>query len=263
MSAAAFPGVPAAGGPALCLDLTAYARRVFGSGEPDWFDTPTMVAQLRQAQQSLRADWVQLPLLDWAAAWWSARRPGTGAGSSALRTLKTRLEDLALRASLADLLRALHGVIGGAGLALQLVDGAAWLAWTGDEAADVDDAEEACVYLAAELHGLAGSGIGAVVVTQSGTLPCDAGEHYAALTNAASHHGWPCVICSPELRRIPAGFNAAASAASAPGLGSWIRDTQWNRADAPSQMPFIIARVPADAAPDAVLERIAQWREAR
>ena len=168
MSGEAFPGVPAAGAAALCLDLTAYARRVFGNCEPEWFDTPTLMAHQRQAQQGLRADWVLLPLLDWAAAWWSARRSDAGVARSALRTLKQRLEDPALRAALTDVLRALQGAIGGAGLALQLAGGAQWLAWAGNDAADVDDAEEALVYLASLLHGLAGSGIGAVVVEQPG-----------------------------------------------------------------------------------------------
>lgn len=263
MSHDAFPGVPATGAPAICLDLTAYAQQVFGSGEPEWFDTPTLMAHLRQAQQGLRADWVLLSLLDWAAAWWSARRPGADAARSALRTLRQRLEDAALRAALTDVLRALHGVIGGAGLALQLADGAQWLVWGGDDAADADDAEEALVYLAALLHGLAGSGIGAVVLEQTGRMPDDAAEHFAALTNAARHHGWPCALCAASLPGALAGFDALACRNPAAGQGRWLTEGGWPNAAAPASAPFIVARVPGNAPPDAVLSRIAEWRAAR
>jgi hypothetical protein len=263
MTGDAFPGAPAAGGPALCLDLTAYARQVFGSGEPEWFDTPTLMAQLRQAQQSLRADWVLLPLLDWAAAWWPARRPGADAGRNPLRVLKTRLEDPALRAALVDVLRALHGVIGRAGLALHLGSGAQWLAWAGDDDADADDAEEALVYLAALLHSLAGSGIAAVVVEQTGEQPEDLDEHFAALTNAAHHHGWPCALCAAEHSHAPAGFDALACRTPAAGQGLWHAETEWTDTPASPAAPFIVARVPGDVTPDAVLSRIAHWRDAR
>lgn len=262
MAGDAFPGASAAGGPVLCLDLTAYARRVFGSGEPEWFDTPTLMAQLRQAQQGLRADWVLLPLLDWAAAWWPARRGGAEAGRSALRILKTRLEDPALRAALVDVLRALHGVIGSARLALQLGSGAQWLAWAGDSEADADDAEEALVYLAAMLHSLAGSGIAAVVVEQTGEQPEDLDEHFAALTNAAHHHGWPCALCAAELSDVPAGFDALACRTPAAGEGLWLAENDWRDAPAAPAGTFIVARVPGDATPDTVLSRIAHWRDA-
>lgn len=263
MGGNAFPGARASGGPALCLDLTAYARRVFGSGEPEWFDTPTLMAQLRQAQQSLRADWVLLPLLDWAAAWWPARRPGADTGRSPLRVLKTRLEDPALRAALVDVLRALHGVIGNARLALQLGSGAQWLAWAGDDEADADDAEEALVYLAALLHGMAGSGIAAVVVEQAGEQPEDLDEHFAALTNAARHHGWPCALCAAELSGPPAGFDTLACRTPAAGQGLWLAENDWRDSTTSPAAPFIVARVPGDITPDAVLSQVAQWRDAR
>ncbi|KAB7554187.1 hypothetical protein [Verminephrobacter eiseniae] len=264
MSKSRFPGPALRGGPALCLDALSYARRVFGNDDEHWFGTPALLAVCRPMAQSLHPDWFVLPLREWVQAWWQAHgRPGQGMVKPR-RALQARLEDPRLRAALLDALRALHSAIGStAGLALQIDGPGPWLSWVG-AAADVDaldgaDAEDVSVYLAALLHRLAGSGLGALVVQQQAGLGTGPAELYAALTNAAGHHGWPCVLCSATTHGVPRGFDALAVHPAIPGMGLWCNEANWVRQATPG-VPFVVARVPAQAAPDDVLAQIARWR---
>lgn len=264
MNGAAFPG--AGGGTKLCLDALAYARRVFGVDDAHWCETPALLAAARPLLQGLRPDWLAFPLREWAAAWWQPRHPPPAA--KPLRTLKARLADEAFVAALLDALRALHSVAAPAtGLALQIDDPAHWLAWAlGEDEADDDiddgDAEDVMVCLAALLHRLAGSGIGAVLVRQSTPTSADIAERCAALTNAAVHHGWSAVLCSAGEAAPPAGFDALATSPPAGGLGVWVDDRDWG-CETTTAAPFVVARVPAQATPDTVLAQIAHWRGTR
>jgi hypothetical protein len=243
------------------LDFVAWAHRLFGSVEPSWFDSTLLLANGRQAQQALRADWVLLPLREWAAAWWQARHGGGGAPAAPLRRLKERLADAALRSALADTLRALQSVTGAsARLALQIDAGASWLAWAGATGpVDDDDAEEALVHVAALLHALSGSGIAAVVVLQHDALPADPASHFEALTNAAHHHGWGCALCASARVDTIEGFDAVAARTPAPGQGAWLADDDWPEPTAPGAT-FVVATIPAAASPDDVLARVEHWR---
>ena len=258
----AFPGAATGGAPALCLDGLDYARRVFGTDEASWFETPVLLATCRPMMQSLRADWLLFPLREWVQAWWGAHGPVEAGGSKPLRLLKNRLAHEALRSALLDALLALHSVTGsGAGLALQVDGPEQWLAWVGDESDDIDegDAEDIVVYLAALVHALSGSGVSAAVVCQWSETQADASERYAALNNAAAHHGWARVLGVTHAPVTPDGFDALAAREPAPGQGLWLTRDDWDSAVAPAT-PFIVARIPAQATPEQVLAHIARWR---
>jgi len=262
MSTSSFPGAPGASGPALCLDGLDYARRIFGTDESTWFETPVLLATSRPMMQSLRPQWLLFGLLEWVQAWWGAHGPAeTGAGKP-LRTLKNRLAHEGLRAALLDALRALHSVTGaGAGLALQIDGPEQWLLWAGDEGDEIDegDAEDAVVYLASLVHALSGSGVGAAVVCQWSPTQADASERYAALCNAAAHHGWARVLCVRQALAQADGFDALAERTPAAGHGLWLTQDDWDGAAAPAS-PFIVARIPAQAAAEQVLAQLARWR---
>ncbi|KWF80449.1 hypothetical protein WL93_24060 [Burkholderia diffusa] len=265
MSCAAFPGTRADGAPALCLDLTAYARAVFGNDVPNWFETPVLLAHVRQAQQALHADWLLLPLLDWTAAWWEMRQTSSGQLAKPLLRMKTCLGDPAFRAALTDLLRALQTVTGDlVRLALQIDGGAQWLEWAGaGDEIDEDDAEDALVHIAALLHAIPDDSIAAVFVRQLATLPGDPDQHFEALANAAGHHDWPCVLCTESLAAAPAGFKGLAAICPDQGQGVWLQSEDWSKtADHRTNpgLPFLVATVPPLAAPDAVLACISRWR---
>lgn len=247
--------------PVLCLEALAYARRVFGTDEAHWEQTPVLLTTYRQALQSLRPDWLLFPLLEWAGAWWQAHARGE-VPPKPLRALKARLGDEGLHAALLDALRALHSVTGSATkLALQIDGAEQWLTWAGADEAEIDegDAEDAVVYLAALVHTLAGSGVGAVLVRQQAATQADLDERYAALTNAAGHHEWASVLCCDIGDAKPKSFDLLAARQSLPGFGAWLSDADWSNTVAPTA-PFIVTQVPTSARPDAVLAQIARWR---
>lgn len=262
MSTSAFPGTTACSAPALCLDGMDYARRLFGADEATWFETPALLATCRPMMQSLRPQWLPFPLREWVQAWWAAHgTPETGA-TKPLRALKNRLAHEGLRAALLDALLALHSVTGsGGGLALQIDGPEQWLAWAGGEGDDIDegDAEDVVVYLAALVHALSGSGVGAAIVCQWSETQANPDERYAALSNAAAHHGWARVLCVPHAPVTPSGFDALAAREPAPGQGLWLTRDDWDSVVAAST-PFIVARIPAHAAPEQVLAKLSRWR---
>lgn len=247
--------------PLFYLDALAYGRRVFGSDEARWFETPALLGTYRQVLQGLRPDWLLFPALEWAAAWWQANGPDDSTGRP-LRTLKARLAHAGLRAALLDALRALHSVTGsGTGLGLAIDGPEQWLAWAGSDEAEVDegDAEDVVVYLAAALHMMASSGIGAVILRQNTLTQADPDERYAALTNAAGHHAWPTLLCVDRLTERPQRFDLVAARRTLPACGVWIGDEGWSGGEA-VDAPFIVTQVPEHFRPDAVLARLAHWR---
>lgn len=260
MKASVFPGTGAGSGPVLCLDAQGYARRMFPADGAAWHESAALLASSRQAMQSLRPDWWLLPLREWTEAWFQGAAPGETASGRPLRLLKSRLAGEDLRTALLDALRALHSVTGKTtGLALQVDGPEAWLAWAGATGEpDEADVEDVVVYLAGLLHALSGSGIGAVVVREAATIR-DPAERYAALANAAAHHGWSCVLCSVSAEALPAGFDALAARPAAAGHGAWLDDDDWATGAAVAA-PFIVTRVPAQARADEVLARIERWR---
>jgi hypothetical protein len=263
MSKSAFPGLTDKG-PAVCLDAWAYARRVFGTDDGRWFETPVLLANGRQVLASLRPQWLLFPLREWVDAWWIAQHPDAPGAARSLRSISLRVADSGLRAALVDALRALHTITApGCGLALQVDGPEQWLAEANaQQPIDEGDAEDVVVHVAALLHALAGSGIAAVLVRQSAPTGSDLAERYAALANAAAHHGWATVLCCRATQDLPEGFDAVALAAPGPGVGRWLLEDDWRR-DEPVAASFLVAQVPALAAPDDVLARIARWRAPR
>ena len=246
----------------LCLDGLDYARRVFGTDQTRWYETPALLGACRPMMQSLRPDWLLFPLRQWVQAWWAAHGTAETLATKPLRLLKNRLANEALRAALLDALRALHSVTGTAAqLALQIDGPEQWLAWAGAEGDDIDegDAEDVVVYLAALVHALSDSGVGAVVICQWTETVTDPDERFAALSNAAGHHEWASVLCCDLAPAAAKGFDLLASRQQVKGFGAWLRDEDWSGAAGPT-VPFIVARVPAQAAPEQVLAQIARWR---
>lgn len=261
MGGANSPGARGDKAPLLYLDALSYARRVFGSDDAHWFETPTLLVTYRQALQSLRPDWLLFPMLEWATAWWQANGLGE-VPPKPLRALKARLGHEGLRAALLDALRALHSITGSATkLALQIDGPEQWLGWSGSNETEIDEgeAEDAVVYLAALLHTLAGSGVSAVLVRQHTRTRANLDDRYASLTNAANHHEWASVLCCVLGDVKPKNFGLLAARQTLPGFGAWLNDDEWANPVAPAA-PFIVTQVPSNAKPDAVLTQIARWR---
>jgi len=141
-------------------------------------------------------------------------------------------------------------------------------AQAGQEAAppDPDRAETAAMYAADFLRIFAGSGVDGLVLDEGPTLADDLihADAYRSVLNVADHYGGPVLIRTGTAPAWPYGEVAGVCAwlgAAGPGqpAGRWgvvVGADFWNGADPTAEASLALASVPADADPDAVMQRV-------
>lgn len=253
----------------LWLDYGDYAGALLAGGKLPWLDVAAYVALQRKAQGLLRSDVVQLPVADVCAAWVAARPALRAEMASKKRTLfplKTLLADAGLRTLLLELTRGLRACFDGLPLALVCPSPGAWVvqAWRLAQGADApvevseDDTDGASVYIADFLRAFGEAGVDVLLLQEAGE-GTKALDLYQPVLNVAAHYRWEAGLQS-AVEIAGEGLSFVISPASASGRD--LPPGVWNGGAAPEcpAQGFRYAKIPADAQPEIVLQRLAELR---
>lgn len=264
----------------LWLDTSQYAARLLLRGGVPWLDAAGYLAWQRKAQSLLSSDVIALPLLELATAWVQAHE-GISTTMRAKRRnvfpLQSLLADTHLREHVASLVSDLRAAFADRLLAVTLPTPrgllkAAYALAHGPASTpevEADEAEAAAMYGADFLRILAGAGIDILLLEALSTAPITLEDaSFEPLSNLARHYRWSVGIrgCLTDSRGDGCGVDFAITAAALTGLthGIEIDRRFWSDAAVPVIPPasFWFAQVPADAAPERVLERLGMLRMA-
>ena len=227
-------------------------------------DVADVFAQRATADQALRA------------AMAARSRPGY-----ALRTL---LGDERARADAADAVGALAATKGAVPLVLTVPAPGRWLAAAAAQAhpgaapPEAGQAETAAMYSADFLRTFGDAGVDGLLLDEG---PVPAGqltdpEAYRPVLNVAEHYGWPVLIRTEAAAAWPHGPvpgvalwigssesapapapAAAAAGSGAPGRWGIVAGPDfWADADPPADADLVLAQIPAQADPEAVMKRV-------
>ncbi|PWR17780.1 hypothetical protein [Zavarzinia compransoris] len=252
------------------LDHTDYCGRLLAAGAIPWDDVSRFIDWHRKAQGLLRPDVAALPLAPLIAA--AARRPDLTEAMAARRRplypVKALLADEPLRDRVRGLLAALRATYPTLPLALTLpapralVAFAAGLAGLAIEPPTAEDADGAALYLADFLRSFGDSGIDALLLEEMPGVAMTAPLLAACrpVINIAGHYRWDVGLRHAGTAPVGPGFDFLIAPGSEAGVpsGLVLPPGYWAGQDeAPEGGAFIFAAIPADAAPEAVLGRLA------
>ncbi len=291
---AALDAPPSGRSQATWFDSLAYCRAKLMSYGPVPWDSPGEVtAFFGKAQGMFRSDALLVDLGDllaWRVGHDGLLRTAMAARSRPGYALRTLLGDEQARAVAAEAVTAVAASAGAVPVVLSAPSPARWLAVAAAQAGagagaeagppDPDRAETAAMYTADFLRTFAGLGVDGLLLDEG---PVSAGElihpeAYRPVLNVADHYGWPVLISAGSAPAWPFGevTGVAAWLGSAPknpetpknpktpktpgqAAGRWgivVGAEFWNGADPPAAADLVLAAVPADADPDAVMQRV-------
>ena len=262
-------------------------------GPVPWDSPGEVTAFFGKAQGMFRSDALLVDLGDllaWRVGHDGLLRTAMAARSRPGYALRTLLGDEQARAVAAEAVTAVAASAGVVPVVLSVPSPARWLAVAAAQAGagagaeagppDPDRAETAAMYTADFLRTFAGLGVDGLLLDEG---PVSAGElihpeAYRPVLNVADHYGWPVLISAGSAPAWPFGevTGVAAWLGSAPknpetpknpktpktpgqAAGRWgivVGAEFWNGADPPAAADLVLAAVPADADPDAVMQRV-------
>ncbi len=264
--------------PVVWLDSCDYSARLLAGGHAPWLDPAAFVAWQRKTQGLLKSDVAALPLAPAVDAWLDAHaelRPAMAARTRATYALKTLLADDALRAHLVDLARGLRAGLRGMPLALVVPSPRAWVELSYRQAhsasleVSADEADTAAVYVADFLRAFGDVGIDALLLEEAPEFaPAAASELacYQPVLNVAAHYRWDAGLHLAQAGRfsgpLPGYGFVIASPALAGTACAWSAPPDSFNGAGPAEpsSSFRYARIPRDAQPEAVLQRLAALR---
>ena len=186
--------------------------------------------------------------------------------------LRTLLADERARAVAAEAVRALAATVGGVPLVLAVPTPADWLSAAAEQAGsdpgpiDSGRAETAAMYVADMLRTFGSLGVDGLLLDEgsahgSGLIHPDA---YRSVFNVADHYGWPVLIRADAAVAWPHG--------GIPGVTAWLGSAPadatsgrwgvvatagfWDGGNPAPEAGFVLAAVPAQADPEAVMKRV-------
>ena len=186
--------------------------------------------------------------------------------------LRTLLADEQARGAASEAIRALAATAGAAPLILTVPAPGRWLAAAARQAGsdpgppEAARAETAAMYCADLLRTFAGAGVGGLLLDEGGGSAGEliSAEAYRSVLNIAEHYEWPVLIRTEAAAAWPHG--------SVPGVAAWIGCAApaaphgrwglvagadfWDGASPPAGAGFVLATVPAQADPEAVMKRV-------
>jgi hypothetical protein len=260
------------------LDYVDYAGRLLAGGAVPWLDTASLVGWVRKAQGLLRSDVVTIPVHSFVVAWLVENRAlvaEMAAKSRAVYPVKTLLAEESMREALVTLAGAMRTGAAGSALALSLPSPRAWvsaayrLAHGKDVEAGEEEADSAALYIADFIRSFGAVGIDVLELVEtesSEPASVDETECYRAVCNVAGHYRWDVGLRVPGMRHDgrAGAFDFVTSPRQVEGAvhGQSVSPRFWSGTAAPSPAPasFWHATIPADSAPEAVLERLALLR---
>lgn len=263
----------------LWLDYIDYAGCLLADGQVPWLDVGGYLAWQRQAQSLLRSDVLMLPVGTVCAAWLTAHPQLRDAMASKSRTmfpLKTLLGDAGLRAHLSELVTGLRGSFAELPLALACPSPRAWVADAYAQAHGTepgvgeDEIDSAAVLLADFMRQFGESGIDVLLLQEAADREPDHLtdiELYRPVLNIATHYRWEVGLYAPGEGYAGGttglSFVIAPRALSGARTGRLIPSEYWVGA-APAEALTVglsFSRIDPAAAPETVLERLAQLRQ--
>jgi len=273
------------------LDATGYARRLFAPGEDVWSDTGRHVELVRQAQRLLGSEVIEVRLGAFHRAALEAE-PSVAdphRGRRLTTALRRLLEDARPTGVAGEVTEAL-GVLYPTTPVVLVLDGAGrWLRWaasvTGSDAdvdgagIDADAVDAGAVYLADAVRPFGASAVSGVALDLRGPAPVAADELFdlhGPVLNLAGDYGWPVAVIVDDdaaaravgARPVDAvlcpglGFAALAGLQVPARLGGGLDAAFWSGAVTASAPDHVLAygEIPADAQPETVLTKLAEFR---
>ncbi len=264
--------------PALWLSALAYARRVLlGDDEIPWSRSAEFLNFYQQAHGLLRPSVAQFEIGAFYDAWLAAN-PAALRSMAGKRRIGFALKELLAvaepRALLCELLRALRSAYGSTPLAITIPSPGSWVASAhalanGVKAVGVseEDAESASIYVADFLRALAESSLDGLLLEedyQCGATSAESLSAYQPVINVARHYRWCLGLLSLGGARASAAlesldFYITDTDCEGDAAGRVIPDSFWTGEPPPVvRRGFYYLKIPKDALPETVLERLAQ-----
>jgi hypothetical protein len=240
-----------------------------------WDSPAELTAFFGKTQGMFRSDAVLMDvggLFAQRAAGDAQLRAAMGARARPGYALRTLLGDERARGAAAEAVRALAATSGAVPLVLVMPAPGRWLTVAAAQVqpdagpADADRAATAAMYVADMLRTFASLGVDGLLLDE-GPVPGPELIHpdmYRSVINVADHYEWPVLIGTEAAPAWPRGSidGVAAwlgSAAPSEPSGRWgvVADTAfWAGADPPAGAELLLAAVPAEADPEAVMTRV-------
>jgi hypothetical protein len=265
----------------LWLDYACYAGALLAGGEAPWLDAAACIAWERKAQSLLRSDVISVPIEAICSGWLEnhpALRAEMAAKSRVVYALKTLLAAEMLRRYLIEFAHALRTTFAGLTLALVCPSPKRWIAAAHGQACgdstriDIgeDEVDSATLYVADFLRAFRDCGVNVLLLQESvESEPASAQDvaAYRAALNVAANYHWDAGLHVPGIRFPPSlaadvAFLISPRPISGLPAGQEIPREFWQGAPAPDSPAggFRFARIPADAVPETVLQRLALLR---
>jgi hypothetical protein len=261
------------------FDAAAYGRaRLIGGSDLPWQAPAELTAFFGKTQAMFGSDAILADVADvfaQRAAADQALRAAMGARSRPGYALRTLLADERARAIAAEAVGALAATKGTVPLVLTVPAPGRWLAAAAEQAhpgsapPDSGQAETAAMYSADFLRTFGDTGVNGLLIDE-GRMPAGELVHpeaYRPVLNVAEHYEWPVLIRTDAAAAWPHGpvpgvlawIGSAPPAAASEPLGRWgvvAGPEFWADADPPADAELVLAEVPAQAEPEAVMKRV-------
>jgi len=258
------------------FDAAAYGRaKLLGGGQVPWHSPAELTAFFAQTQAMFGSDAILADIADifgQRAAADAALRTALAARSRPGYALRALLGDEQARATAAEAVWALAATSGAVPLVLTAPAPGRWLAAAARQAGsdpgppDAGQAETAAMYCADFLRTFAGAGVDGLLLDEGG-VPADKlipPEAYRPVLNVADHYDWPVLIRAEAAAAWPHG--------SVPGVAAWLGSAApagpsgrwgivagadfWDGTGPAAEADLVLAAVPAEGDPEAVMERV-------
>ena len=258
------------------FDAAAYGRaRLLGGGDVPWSSPAELSSFFAKLGGMFRSDAILVDLTDLFAQRTAADqqlRAAMAARSRPGYALRTLLGDEQARGIAAEAVRVLAATSGSVPLVLTVPAPGRWLAAAAHQAGsdpgprDAGQAETAAMYCADFLRLFAGVGVDGLLLDE-GRVPAGELIHpeaYRPVLNVADHYEWPVLIQTDAAAAWPHGpvpDVALWLGSAGPGepAGRWgiVADADfWDGGGLPAGADLVLAAVPAEADPEAVMKQV-------
>jgi hypothetical protein len=258
------------------FDAAAYGRaRLLGSGDVPWTSPAELSSFFAKIGGMFRSDAVLVDLADLFAQRTAADqqlRAAMAARSRPGYALRTLLADEQARSTAAEAVRVLAATSGPVPVVLTVPTPGRWLvaaaqqAGSDPEPPDAAQAETAAIYSADFLRMFADTGVDGLLLDE-GRVPAGELIHpeaYRPVLNVADYYQWPVLIQTDAAAAWPHGPVPdialwLGSAAPSQPAGRWgvVADADfWEGADPSAGADLVLAAVPAEVDPEAVMKRV-------
>jgi hypothetical protein len=260
----------------ICFDAAAYGRgRLLGGGEVPWSSPAELSSFFGKLSGMFHSDAILVNLADLLAQRTSADQQLRAAMTARSRpgyALRTLLGDEQARTTAAEAVRVLAATSGPVPLVLTVPTPGRWLVAAAQQAGadpsppDAAQAETAAIYTADFLRTFAGPEVDGLLLDEdwvpTGELIHP--EAYRPVLNMAEHYEWPTLILAGSAPAWPHG--------PVPGVAIWLGSAPsgkpsgwwglvagpdfWEGAGPPAEAALVLAAVPEQADPEAVMKRV-------